>query len=119
MFVGIDLGTTNSVIAFSKVKSDARVVASPIDIERYVSSGIGLNGDVKYTKAREKTLPSCVYYKNGEAIVGDGHLINQEDVWPDIAENFLVTMDKWQRADNVHLVVPEYLKSSESYLVKK
>ena len=71
MFVGIDLGTTNSVIAFSKVKSDARVVASPIDIERYVSSGIGLNGDVKYTKAREKTLPSCVYYKNGEAIVGD------------------------------------------------
>lgn len=55
----------------------------------------------------------------GEAIVGDGHLINQEDVWPDIAENFLVTMDKWQRADNVHLVVPEYLKSSESYLVKK
>ena len=56
---------------------------------------------------------------DGEAIVGDGHLITQEDVWPDIAENFLLTMDKWQKADNVHLVVPEYLKSSESYLVKK
>lgn len=71
MFVGIDLGTTNSVIAFSKVKSDGRVVANPIDIERNVAAGIGMNGDVKYTKSRDKTLPSFVYYGEKEPIVGD------------------------------------------------
>lgn len=56
---------------------------------------------------------------HGEKIIGDGHLIGCEDCWPDIAENFLKTEALWQKADNVHLVVPEYLKSSESYLVKK
>lgn len=66
-------------------------------------------------KAVEEILSE---YK-GEAVIGDGRLIGKEDVWPDIAENFLLTRDRWQKADNVHLVVPEYLKSSESYLVKK
>lgn len=54
-----------------------------------------------------------------EAIVGDGHLVGKEDNWPDLAENFLAMKKFWKFADNVHLVKPEYLKSSESYLVKK
>lgn len=55
----------------------------------------------------------------GEAIVGDGRLIGEADSWPDIAENFLLVKDKWQKAENVHLVVPEYLKPSEAYMLKK
>ena len=54
-----------------------------------------------------------------EKIIGDGHLIGKEDNWPDIAENFLILKDRWKKADNVHLVVPEYLKPSEAYLLKK
>lgn len=54
-----------------------------------------------------------------ETVAGDGHLIGREDIYPDLAENFLALKDQWRFADNVHLVVPEYLKSSESYLVKK
>ncbi len=52
-------------------------------------------------------------------VIGDGSLIGKEDNWPDIAENFLALKGLWEKADNVHLVVPEYLKSSASYLPKK
>ena len=66
-----------------------------------------------------KSIEEILAEYDGGEIVGDGHLIGKEDVWPDIAENFLLLKDKWQKAENVHLVVPEYLKSAESYLVKK
>lgn len=56
---------------------------------------------------------------NGEEIIGDGRLIGREYTWPDICANFLAVKDRWERMDNVHLTVPEYLKSSESYMVKK
>ncbi|NCB32818.1 MAG: tRNA (adenosine(37)-N6)-threonylcarbamoyltransferase complex dimerization subunit type 1 TsaB [Erysipelotrichia bacterium] len=51
-------------------------------------------------------------------IAGDGHLVGREDFWPDLCENFLILKDQWQLADNVHLVVPEYLKTAESYMPK-
>lgn len=56
---------------------------------------------------------------NGEKIIGDGHLIGMEDAWCDIAENFLIVKDKWKKQENVHLTVPEYLKPSEAYMLKK
>ncbi len=55
----------------------------------------------------------------GEDIVGDGSLVGCEDNWPDIAQNFLDLKDEWVKAENVHLVTPEYLKSSASYLPNK
>ena len=54
-----------------------------------------------------------------ETIIGDGHLIDQPDQWPDIALNFLELKNQWEKADNVHLVVPDYMKPSEAYLLKK
>ena len=54
-----------------------------------------------------------------EDVIEDGHLIGKDDVWPDIAENFLITKNRWEKAENVHLVVPEYLKPSEAYMLKK
>lgn len=54
-----------------------------------------------------------------EEVVGDGKLVGLEDNWPDIAQNFLDLKDLWIKAENVHLVVPEYLKSSASYLPNK
>ena len=52
-------------------------------------------------------------------VIGDGHLIGREDIAPDIPLCFLQTQDRWKKAENVHLVVPEYLKPSEAYLLKK
>lgn len=51
-----------------------------------------------------------------ETVIGDGSLVGREDHIPDLAENFLALKDQWKYAENVHLVNPEYLKSSESYL---
>lgn len=54
-----------------------------------------------------------------DEIIGDGSLVGKEDSWPDIVDNFKDLKAKWESWDNVHLVVPEYLKSSESYLPQK
>lgn len=51
-----------------------------------------------------------------DEIIGDGHLVGKEDSWPDIVENFAATESFWTFNENVHLVVPEYLKSASSYM---
>ncbi|MBQ9046497.1 MAG: tRNA (adenosine(37)-N6)-threonylcarbamoyltransferase complex dimerization subunit type 1 TsaB [Solobacterium sp.] len=57
--------------------------------------------------------------KDGQTVYGDGHLIGLEDCVPDLTENFLKLKPYWKKAENVHMVMPEYLKSSDAYLVKK
>lgn len=57
--------------------------------------------------------------KKDEKIIGDGRLVGKEDNWPDMSGHFLDLKDEWKRAENVHLVVPEYLKPSSAYLIKK
>ncbi len=54
-----------------------------------------------------------------EKVLGDGHLIGREDVWPDLCRNFEALKEFWQPVEQVHLLTPEYLKPSEAYLVKK
>lgn len=51
-------------------------------------------------------------------VIGDGALIGKENVYPDLAANFAALKDVWVKAENTNLVRPEYLKSSESYLIK-
>lgn len=88
------------------------------------------------TDARGKRVYTCLFF-DGKAlederaveienleigdvnIVGDGALVGRQDEWPDIVDNFLELKDEWEKHDNVHLVVPEYLKSSASYLPQK
>lgn len=88
------------------------------------------------TDARGKRVYTCLFF-DGKAleeeraveienleigdvnIVGDGALVGRQDEWPDIVDNFLELKDEWEKHDNVHLVVPEYLKSSASYLPHK
>lgn len=53
------------------------------------------------------------------ALVGDGSLFGKEDNYPSIAKNFILVKDAWELAENVHLVVPEYLKSIDAYKVTK
>ncbi|MBE6122757.1 MAG: tRNA (adenosine(37)-N6)-threonylcarbamoyltransferase complex dimerization subunit type 1 TsaB [Erysipelotrichaceae bacterium] len=52
-------------------------------------------------------------------VVGDGRLIGRDDCWPDLIGCFAACRAYWKKADNIHLVVPEYLKANEAYLVKK
>ncbi len=72
--VGIDLGTTNSVLATINEKLNGDIVSKVVDIRRSAEMFIGSCGESKLTQVKHPTLPSCVYYrqeKNYEPLVGD------------------------------------------------
>ena len=52
-------------------------------------------------------------------LIGDLHLLDLQDRYPDLIQNFADLEEYWQQAGNVHLVTPDYLKSSTAYLVGK
>ena len=118
----------------------AKVFCAMADKPIYTVSTLLLYGGKKncrvVTDARGKRVYTCLFFDGkvleeeraveienleiGDVnIVGDGALVGRQDEWPDIVDNFLELKDEWEKHDNVHLVVPEYLKSSASYLPQK
>lgn len=72
--VGIDLGTTNSVLATINEKPNGDLVSKVVDISRSEDMYNAVSGEAKFSKVKKPTLPSCVYYiqeKNYEPLVGD------------------------------------------------
>ena len=59
--VGIDLGTTNSVLATVNQKPNGDLVSTVVDLKRAVDV-YTCNGKVKPQLEKRPTLPSCVYY---------------------------------------------------------
>ncbi|MEG0240015.1 tRNA (adenosine(37)-N6)-threonylcarbamoyltransferase complex dimerization subunit type 1 TsaB [Anaerorhabdus sp.] len=53
-----------------------------------------------------------------EEVLGDGSLLGKEDNYVDLADTFLLLKPYWEKVENIHCLVPEYLKSSDEYLVK-
>ncbi len=73
LYVGIDLGTTNSVIAIINEKPNGNIVSKVLDVPRPCDI-YSVTGENKLSNERKSTLPSCIYYrqeKNYEPIVGD------------------------------------------------
>ena len=52
-------------------------------------------------------------------IIGDASLFDEQDNYPDFCQKFIEHRNLWHLEDNVHTVVPIYLKDSDSYMVKK
>lgn len=72
--VGIDLGTTNSVLATINEKANGDVVSKVVEISRAVDIYNAMSTEPKLTTMKKPTLPSCIYYrqeKNYEPLVGD------------------------------------------------
>ncbi|MBR4027061.1 MAG: Hsp70 family protein, partial [Lachnospiraceae bacterium] len=72
--VGIDLGTTNSVLATINVKPNGDAVSKVLEIPRAIDMYNTVSVEAKLTTTRKPTLPSCVYYRqerNYEPLVGD------------------------------------------------
>ena len=70
--VGIDLGTTNSVIATVNLKPNGNIVSKVVGVERAVDMYNA--GVVKFAMKNDQTLPSCVYYpeeRNFVPVVGN------------------------------------------------
>lgn len=72
--VGIDLGTTNSVLSTITVKPNGEIVSKVVDVFRTKEICNDISGGGKLGMGKEHTLPSCVYYReerNYEPLVGD------------------------------------------------
>lgn len=72
--VGIDLGTTNSVLATINEKPNGDIVSKVVDISRAVDMYNAVSGEAKLTTTKKPTLSSCVYYRqerNYAPLVGD------------------------------------------------
>jgi len=48
-------------------------------------------------------------------IFGDGNLISNEKNYPDYTKHFMDLQDYWNKVDNIHALVPRYLKDNEAY----
>lgn len=53
-----------------------------------------------------------------QVVLGDASLLGMSDEYPDLAQAFLDLKDEWELVENIHCLVPEYLKSQDDYLVK-
>ena len=72
--VGIDLGTTNSVLSIINEKPNGDIISKVLEIPRATDMYNAVSAGPKLTTKKEPTLPSCVYYrqeKNYEPLVGD------------------------------------------------
>lgn len=58
-------------------------------------------------------------YVDNHNVLGDASLFNLEDNYPDLAQSFLEKRAMWQPVENVHTLVPTYLKDNMSYMVNK
>ena len=72
--VGIDLGTTNSVLATINQRANGNIVSKVVELPRAMDVYSGVAGKSRLDMRRSPLLPSCVYYReeNGyEPLVGD------------------------------------------------
>ena len=72
--VGIDLGTTNSVVSTINVKPNGDIISKVVDIPRPVDMFNRLSSEAKFQTRKMPTLPSCVYYNEENSyfpLVGD------------------------------------------------
>lgn len=77
------------------------------------NNGEAIVADTVLTNEEIKTLLS-----DDATLIGDLHLFDKEDYYPNIANNFLLLKEKWQKIENVDVLTPTYLKSSQEYLRK-
>lgn len=72
--VGIDLGTTNSVLATVNLKPNGEIVSKVFEATRAVDAYNTMTSEARITHAKSPTLPSYVYYREEnefKPLVGD------------------------------------------------
>ena len=72
--IGIDLGTTNSVLATVNIRPNGNIISKVVDIPRPIDVYSSVTSETRLSTEKKATLPSCVFYrqeKNYEPLVGD------------------------------------------------
>ncbi|MCR5794848.1 MAG: tRNA (adenosine(37)-N6)-threonylcarbamoyltransferase complex dimerization subunit type 1 TsaB [Solobacterium sp.] len=127
-YTGVRIAMTAAKV-FCTMKDRPLYTLSTLQLYAGKESGrvlLDARGGRAYTCAYENGVPteaesvrSVTEIDADTDIIGDGHLVSKEDRWPDIVKNFCLLQEQWQLSENAHLVVPEYLKPSDAYMVKK
>ncbi len=110
----ISLFTLSTLQFYAGLTDDAWVLLDARAKRAYVA---------RYQKGKligsERVLPLEEISKliKDELVLGDGFLIGKEDKYNNPAQAFLDLKPFWQKEEDVHSVVPEYLKKDEMYLV--
>ena len=55
--------------------------------------------------------------KHPGRLYGEGHLVGKEAIESDFIENFMNLQPVYEKVENVHALIPDYLKGSDSYKV--
>ena len=106
---------TLSTLQLYAGKDDCYVIMDARAKRAYIGryrNGKALMEDTVYTLEEIATIME----KEAVNFKGDLHLFGKEDIYGNIAENFALLKDEWEKVDNVDLLVPSYLKSNEDYL---
>lgn len=119
--------------------SIAKVLTTQKEIELYTISTLQLYAGVEDVYVMLDARSKRAYFgnlKNGEvlesgirtleeiaelkdkAIVGDCDLLGLEKTEIDFVSNFVALEPQYEKVENKHLLVPEYLKEESAYLVK-
>ncbi len=98
-------GTDNALVLM-----DAR--AKRCYVGRY-NNGASIVEDTVLTNEEIKEM-----FNSDVTLIGDLHLFGKENYYPDIAGNFMLLKEMWNKVENVDVLTPVYLKSSQEYLRK-
>ncbi len=113
----IPLYTLSSLRLYACAKKDATVLIDARSNRAYFAKykdGLLMEGEkIVELSEIEKLIDDT------SSVYGDRSLINLEDQAQDYALSFLNNKAYFEKAENVHLVVPEYLKENDDYMVKK
>lgn len=106
----IDLYTISTLRLYASNNENTLVVMNARADRAYV--GVY---DKKEIILNDQVMPIDIIDSKDYRVVGDGSLINKEDIYLNIPKCFLDTKDMWEKVDTIAYLTPEYLKESESY----
>lgn len=110
----VEVYTLNTLATLAEVSEKKMLTIMDARSKRaYVAAyqkGIELLSPQVMTLEKIKALDLSSY-----VIVGDRHLLGLEDQPIDILENMRMLKPQWQKQDDVHSLVPLYLKDTQEY----
>ncbi|MGM9947141.1 tRNA (adenosine(37)-N6)-threonylcarbamoyltransferase complex dimerization subunit type 1 TsaB [Floccifex sp.] len=128
-YTGIRIAMTIAKVLASQMKKELYCIST---MQLYAgmdeSANVVLDARSKraYVAHVEKGIHDCIQILNVEdlpsflqehpgTLYGDGYLINQQETKSDFLENFIQV--PMRKIENIHALVPQYLKESDSYKV--
>ena len=106
----IDLYTISSLRLYASGQEDTMVIMDARASRAY----FGLY-DKDKCLIPDQVLPLEQIPVRDHRIVLDGTLVGKDNVPVDVPNAFLMTKSSWKKVDNIHHLVPVYLKESDAY----